>query len=279
MKRFLIAALLLLLLFPLASRLDWLLGLRTPEPLPLGPEGIGLIGPATADAGAEIVLRMTGTPPLDLGKPLTTQLGWLMGEDRMYCYLAGPGRPLVPLDVRGELVFGIGGATMQPLLRVQCGEAGSYRILVDWNSGQNQLVSHVILVGGEAPKPNPTPGPTPEPSPGPIPTGERFVLIIHESRDRTAEEATVLTSLRRYLSSQGQCFRIMDEDTATASNWIAPYLAELAKREIKGSAVLVAVPRLNGDQWDHSESFVISADSLPPRSPEALAIIQEALKR
>ena len=48
-------------------------------------DGIGLVGPATAKAGEEITVRLTGTPPLDLTLPLIDQLSWLMGDSRMYC--------------------------------------------------------------------------------------------------------------------------------------------------------------------------------------------------
>jgi hypothetical protein len=241
--------------------------------------GIGLVGPNEAKVGEEVVLRMTGTPALDLTKPLTEQLGWLMGKDRMFCYVAAPGRPLLPLDVRGELVFGTAGATMQPLLRIECQAAGEFRILVDWNHGQNQLTEHRIAVGG--PLPDPTPGPTPEPnpSPGPIPPGERFVLILHESKDRSPKIATVLASLQNYLDTEYQEFRILDKNEASASNWTKLYTQTLKDRGITLPAVLVAVPQLNNDEWDHSDAFVISADSLPPRTPEALALVKEALNR
>ena len=148
-------------------------------------DGIGLVGPATANAGDEITLRITGTPPLDLALPLIDQLGWLMGPDRMFCYVAAPGFGLVPLDVRGELVFGAAGATMQPLLRVTCQQAGEYRILVDWNTGQNQLVAHTVTVGGEpGPTPPDPPGPTPDPPP-PDKLAEMWVVTVYDSATRT----------------------------------------------------------------------------------------------
>ena len=178
-------------------------------------DGIGLVGPTEAQVGDEITIRLTGTPPLDLTLPLIDQLAWLMGENRMYCYVAGPGKPLAPLDVRGELVFSQNGATMQPLLRLACASPGEYRILCDWNSGQNQLAEHRIVVGGAAPGPDPPNPPLP-----PIVT-DPIVCIIMESDDQAKglEGARLnghIAQVRAYLIATGVAWQMMDEDQEAA---------------------------------------------------------------
>ncbi len=175
-------------------------------------DGIGLVGPTEAQVGDEITIRLTGTPPLDLTLPLIDQLAWLMGSSRMYCYLASPGTPMTPLDVRGELVFGATGATMQPLLRIQCLAPGEHRVLVDWNHNQHQLAEHRIAVGGVNPSPDP---PLP-----PIVT-DPVVLIIEESDDRAngLEGARLnghIAQVRAYLIATGVAWQMMDEDQEAA---------------------------------------------------------------
>lgn len=183
---------------------------------------IGLVGPTTANAGAEVTLRLTGTPPLDLSKPLLDQLGWLMGDGRMFAYVAAPRLPLQPLDVRAEFVFSAAGATMQPLLRVECKAAGEYRVLVDWNTGQDQLAEHLITVGG-TPGPVPPPVPPPDPTPPP-PLAEMTVIVVEETKERTAEQAWVLLdpTVRQWMATNGHHFRLLDKDLTSADSrpWI-----------------------------------------------------------
>lgn len=190
-------------------------------------DGIGLTGPTEAKAGEEITIRLTGTPPLDLTLPLVDQLAWLMGESRMYCYLAAPGEPLQPLDVRGELVFGAAGATMQPLLRVTCGDSGEYRVIVDWNHNQNQLAEHRVTVGGVTPTPEPDP---PNPTPPP-PVTDPLVLIIEESDDRAEglEGAHLnghIAQVRAYLVATGIEYKMMDQHQPAASESLALMTAQ-----------------------------------------------------
>ena len=188
-------------------------------------DGIGIIGPTEAEPGDEIVLRLTGTPPLDLTLPLIEQLDWLMGDSRMYCYLAAPGQPLLPLEVRGELVFGFNGATMQPLLRIACGPPGQYRVLVDWNHGQHQLADHRLTVGGDQPDPEPDPepdaDPEPDPDPTPPPVIEPCVTILEEMDDRAdglegAKLNAHLEQIRSHLKSLKVKWRLIDADQKAA---------------------------------------------------------------
>jgi len=195
---------------------------------------IGIEGVSTAQVGQEITLRLTGTPPIDLSKPLVGQLEWLTGASRMYCYLASPGCSLASLDVRGELVFGATGATIQPLLRVTGSVRGEHRILVDWNHGQDQLIEHRLVVGGEAPTPNPTPDPQPNPNPNPNPTpdklSEMWIIVVEESNSsekggRTNLQALVLLNptVRGWMETNGHHFRLVDNDLKASDlqGWIA----------------------------------------------------------
>ncbi len=204
-------------------------------------DGIGLVGPLTAEVGQEVTIRMTGTPALNLAEPLIDQLDWLMGDSKMYCYLAAPGRALQPLDVRGELVFGQSGATMQPLLRVMCNVPGEHRILVDWNHGQNQLAEHRITIGGVQPDPDPIP-----PPPGPL--AEMWMIVVEETADRTPEQARVLldVTVRNWMRENGHHLRIIDKDqkASDCQAWIsraiareAPALPRLFVADDSGSVV------------------------------------------
>lgn len=236
---------------------------------------ISIVGPTTAKPNAEVVCRIQGTPPIDLTLPLAEQLDWLMGADRMHVYLAAPGQPMTPVDVRAEIVFGHDGATMQPMLRVDVAAAGEYRLVVDWNFGQNQLVEHIITVEGGV-EPAPDPFPEPEPTPDPPPPGERFVLIVSESHDRTSQESATLTGLRRWLTARGQDYRIADPKPKTGPPpaWMKPYLEEIKDQGIKGSALMVSVSPTSS----HDGAYLV-AESLPATSTEAIAIVKEALDR
>jgi hypothetical protein len=224
---------------------------------------IAIVGPDKANPRDEVTLRLNGTPALDLTKPLTDQLGWLMGADRMYVWLASPGQPMVPLDVRGELVFAAAGATMQPIIRFVAGEPGEYRVLVDWHLGQNQLIERVIQVGD---KPNPPVPPVPPPTPG-----ERFVLIVSETKDRTPQEAATLATLRRWLTDAKVQWRIIDP--TTEAEWMRPHAAKLKEAGVKGTALMVFA-----QPTDSHPGAYLAVEPLPGRSQEAIARIEEALK-
>jgi hypothetical protein len=162
-------------------------------------DAIGITGPTKAARGDKVTLYLTGTPPLNLAEPLMDQLDWLVGDDRMFVYLQMPGQAMVPLDVEGTIVFGAGGATMRPHVSFVAAEGGEYRLIVDWNYRQNQLVEHVVAVEGkQSPKP-------PEPTPTPAPLS---VLLSYEAGDQTSADpaqADLLTDpqVRAYLD--GHC--------------------------------------------------------------------------
>ena len=231
-------------------------------------DGIGLVGPATANAGAEITLRLTGTPPLDLTLPLVDQLGWLMGPDRMYCYCAAPGFGLAPLDVRGELVFGAAGATMQPLLRVICQQPGEYRVLVDWNTGQNQLVAHTVVVGG-TPGPGPDP-PPPDPTPPPPgPIQGMWIIVVEETNERTPQQGAVIGDplSRTWTTANGHHVRIVDRDSKDETGQPPQDVAGWIK-EAEGATL----PRLFLVQPDGVARW---SGSLPSTAAEFLKLLQQ----
>jgi len=230
---------------------------------------ITIDGPYEAEVGNEVALRIQGTPPLDLAKPLVDQLDWLMGPERMVAYLASPGKPLEPLEVRGELVFGAAGATMQPLVRIQPDAAGEYRLLIDWNQGSNQLVEHMIAVEGDD---RPDPRPDPDPDPDPVPPGDRFVLVISETHTRTPGEAAVIQTLRRHLEEAGQWYRIADPDQR--SGWLQGYIGEANRREVALPVLMVTVP-----PTDQHDGAYLVVETLPGRAQEAIAIVEEALAK
>lgn len=190
---------------------------------------ISIIGPTEANSGNTVVCRLAGTPGIDLTKPLLEQLQWLMGPDQMFAYIAMPGQALVPLDVEGTIVFGAGGATMRPQVSFPVADAGEYRLIIDWNFGQNQLVSHTITVGG--PDPDPFPGPDPQPLP---PLSKMWVIVVEETKQRTPAQAQILLDpiLRKWLTTNGHEIRIVDQDQPSADlkGWVAkagdalPYL-------------------------------------------------------
>ncbi len=160
-------------------------------------DAIGITGPTHAQCGDQVTLYLTGTPPLNLAEPLVGQLDWLLGDDRMFVYLLAAGHPMTPLDVEGTIVFGSGGATMRPHVTFIAADPGEYRLVVDWNYRQNQLVEHTVAVDG---KQNPDP-PGPLPTPGPL-----SVLLSYEAGDQASAapaQADLLTDpqLRAYLDA------------------------------------------------------------------------------
>ncbi|MHB8902459.1 MAG: hypothetical protein ACYC6Y_27170 [Thermoguttaceae bacterium] len=162
-----------------------------------GADAIGIVGPSRAECGRPLVFHLAGTPPLDLGRPLLDQLDWLLGTGRLYVYLQKPGLAMTALDVEGAIVFGPAGATLRPQIAFVPDQPGLYRLLVDWNFRQDQLVEHLLAVDArEAPDP-------PDPSPAP---GLLSVLLAYEAGDLPSLEsrqADLLTDprVRAYLDS------------------------------------------------------------------------------
>ena len=149
-------------------------------------------------------------------------------------------------------------------------EPGEYvltAIVVDWDARSFVPLSKQITVTGV---PQPNPQPDPEPDPQPIP-GERFVLIVSETKDRTPQEAATLATLRRWLTDKGVDWRIIDPTTEAA--WMEPHAAKLKEARIKGTALMVFVPAS-----DSHPGAYLAVEPLPGRGQEAIARIKESLK-
>ena len=166
---------------------------------------IALTGPASLAVGQEGVWRLTGTPAVDLTRPLLDQLSWALGADRMFIFALPPGKAKVPLDVRLELVVAVEGATLQPVIRYTPDIAGEHRVLVDWNHGQDQLAEALLTVGK-----GPDPGPNP-PDPAPNPSAKWQVMFFHQSDqldNLPVAQRDMLTSrsFREALEAKGHSF-------------------------------------------------------------------------
>lgn len=208
---------------------------------------VDLSGPDTAKSGTTITICLTGTPALELSKPLTDQLQWLMGSDAMTAHVLMPGQPAVPLDVEGTIVFAAGGATMRPQVHFPAGQPGEYRVVVDWNYQANQFVEHVVVVDGDSPNPplppvppdppDPVDPPAPPDPPAPNPAAKWQVMFFLESTDvddLPAGQIELLSSLtfRQSLDAAGHRFmgrydRDSVMETRSVCNGVTcrPYLA------------------------------------------------------
>lgn len=209
-------------------------------------EPISIIGPDTAVAGTSVTLRLAGTPSIDLSKPLIDQLAWLMGEDRMFAYVMAPKKPMAPLDVEATIVFASNGATMRPQVTFGVADPGEYRVIVDWNYGQNQLVEHTVTVGGDPVPPIPPDPPIP---PVPVPSKLSVLLSYEAENQPTAEpsQADLLSSptIRAYLNSHcvvvdGQPdWRFLDLSDDDGSSMSAKWQTVIARAKGKTTPWLV----------------------------------------
>jgi hypothetical protein len=139
-------------------------------------------------------------------------------------------------------------------------------VVVNWETKRLIPLSKKITVIGKDPSPNPPVPPTPPPTPG-----ERFVLIVSETKDRTPQEAATLATLRRWLTDQKIQWRIIDP--TTEAEWMRPHAAKLNEAGVKGTALMVFVPA----SASHPGAY-LAVEPLPGRSQEAIARIEEALK-
>lgn len=228
---------------------------------------ISITGPDTAKNGEVVTCRLAGTPTIDLSKPLLDQLAWLMGADQMFAYLAMPGQQMVPLDVEGTIVFGASGATMRPQVSFTAADPGEYRLIVDWNFGQNQLVEHVVTVEGD--QVNPQPGPDP---PGPIPHGSPLFFLVLETESKTADQETILLSIRKHLEQTSHQYRLLDPSQQEKTEWVKSCLQYLADNQVQVPA-LVASVQTSGTSFPNGV-VCFSATSWPGRADEAVAWIK-----
>ncbi len=216
----------------------------------------GLAQPAVVAAitAADAVPTIAGPDEVPSGKPAWFSVAGVSGS------ASAAFMPTALLDtspsrvVAGNALFWVG-------------EPGTYvltAIVVDWDAKRFTPLSKQITVTGD--KPNPPVPPTPPPTPG-----ERFVLIVSETLDRTPQEAATLATLRRWLADQKIQWRIIDP--TTEAEWMRPHAAKLAEAGVKGTALVVFAQPIGS----HPGAYLV-VEPLPGRSQEAIALIEEALK-
>ena len=216
----------------------------------------GLAQPAVVAAitDAETVPEIAGPDEIPAGKPAWFSVTGVSGS------ASAAFMPTALLDtspsrvVSGNALFWVS-------------EPGTYvltAIVVDWDAKRFTPLSKQVTVTGD--KPNPPVPPVPPPTPG-----DRFVLIVSETKDRTPQEAATLATLRRWLTDQKIQWRIIDP--TTEAEWMEPYSVEIARRGIKGSVLVVTVP-----SSPNQNGVYLAVEPLPGRSQEAIARIEEALK-
>lgn len=252
MKRTIYAMLLLAACLSLASVSDRYCGDLTVDDV------LGIETPAiAASIAADTIPAIAGPDETPAGKPAWFAVTGISGT------ASAAFLPTALLDtdpsrvVQGNALFWV----------AEPGEYVLTAIVVDWDARTFVPLSKQITVVGV---PNPNPQPTPEPDPQPVP-GERFVLIVSETKDRTPAEAATLATLRRWLTDRGVEWRIIDPTTEAA--WMEPHAAKLREAGVKGSALMVFVPA----SASHPGAY-LAVEPLPGRSQEAIARIEEALK-
>ena len=225
--------------------------------LPAAISQDGLAPPAvvTAITAAETVPEIAGPDEIPAGKPAWFSVIGVSGS------ASAAFMPTALLDtspsrvVAGNALFWVASP----------GEYVLTAIVVDWDAHTFVPLSKQVTVTGD--KPNP---PIPPVPPVPVP-GERFVLIVSETKDRTPEEATTLATLRRWLTEQKVQWRIVDP--TTEAEWMKPHAAKLKEAGVKGTALVVFA-----QPTDSHPGAYLAVEPLPGRSQEAIARIEEALK-
>jgi hypothetical protein len=226
--------------------------------LPAAISQDGLAPPVTVAAisAADTIPEITGPDEIPAGKPAWFSVTGVSGS------ASAAFMPTALLDtspsrvVSGNALFWVS-------------EPGAYvltAIVVDWDAKKFTPLSKQVTVTGD--KPNPPVPPTPDPTPVP---GERFVLIVSETQDRTPQEAATLATLRRWLTDKRVDWRIIDP--TTEAEWMEPHAAKLKEAGVKGTALLVYAPASDS----HPGAYLV-VEPLPGRSQEAIALIEEALK-
>lgn len=217
-----------------------------------------------ASISAETVPSITGPDEIPAGKPAWFAVAGVSGT------ASAAFLPTALLDtdpsrvIAGNALFWVA-------------EPGTYvltAIVVDWDAKRFTPLSKQVTVTGV---PQPNPQPTPEPDPPPVP-GERFVLILSESADRTPAEAAVLEALRRHLQAMPEppIFRILDPDTPTVGNWGTPYKAEIERRKLALPVLAVSVLPSPSNRLE--DPYFVCVEALPLGAAEAIALVQEAMK-
>ena len=171
---------------------------------PAASDQIDIVGPENiSSVPTEAVFYLTGTPTIDLAKPLLEQIDWLTGEKRIKLFFLAPGVPKESVSLRAELVFGVEGTTLQPYAKILFENNGQYRLALIQD---NNLIEHLINVGN-----SPGPSPTPEPLPLPLPGTKYQIMFFHDTDkdDNLPKEQVALLSglkTREELKKLGHTF-------------------------------------------------------------------------
>lgn len=158
------------------------------------------------------------------------------------------------------------------------GPPGRYVILQSWENAageKRQAFAFTDIVAGEEgpPPPNPPFPPLP-PDPPVVEPGPRWVIIVEETKDRTPQQAAVLTdsSFRQWIATAGHDYRMIDQDVQNRAGTVpaacVPYL-DLAKGK--------TLPRLfivDGSSGDSQGKVLFSGD-LPSSAAALKTLIQQ----
>ena len=138
--------------------------------------------------------------------------------------------------------------------------------------GKAVAYTHVLVQGKPGPDPEPDPKPDPDPDPEPEP-GRRFVLVLAETGDRTAEQASLLMGLRGYVKGKHD-FRFIDPDAKNAAgktpDWLQGYIDQVKAARVDFPALVVGVFKQNSD----AEVSRVFVDPLPKTAAEAIVIVK-----
>ncbi len=212
----------------------------------------GLVCSAT---GAEVAITATSFPPgQELGPGVAVVL-----------QVSGLDAKAVPIwhdgDVAGDMMLEFG-TTMRLFAGTTAGPR-TFIVQVPVN-GADPFVVLTFDYGG--PSPNPTPPP-------PVPTPDNLaIVVVGETTQRTAAQATTMLGLRKYLDSRPKLWwRIVDPDikdsqTNQTPEWYLPIQAALKGKQLP--VVVVGSRDLQG------VVVVVAVDALPPTATEAVALVK-----
>jgi hypothetical protein len=147
------------------------------------------------------------------------------------------------------------------------GPPGQYTIMLVVARADGTLdQANAVVTIGENPVPPPPP-PPPPPTPG-----KRFVLVVAESKIRTANQAAVLHALHKYADTKGHSFSPRDKDETDARGNALPWLVKYRE---KIQAAGVSLPAMVVIEGEDGSGDVLAIKPLPDDPDSALKIIQE----
>ena len=145
----------------------------------------------------------------------------------------------------------------------------------------NQLgkAVHTLINGKPDPDPGPDPEPDPEPDPDPDPDpipppGERFVLVVRETKTQTAAQWQAISGLTSYLQTTKGTWRVADPDLRDSSTdktpeWLQSYLAKIQEAKAVLPVLIVAAPSAGGD------NVILAIVPLPKTAAECIAVVKK----